>query len=109
MTSSAMSASAAFTMGGAALLYFAKAASRDRRSAFRPHYRVGLIGLLATLGGCTLGVVSRGWGVGLMSSGVMLMLTLSSLALAVPLWPRASWSTLGIVVTALLAHALSGA
>lgn len=110
MTSGAISASAACTLSGAALLYLSMAASRDRRKASRPHDRATRwTGILATLNGCTLAVVSRGWGVGLMSFAVLLMLALSLLALAVPLWPRSAWGVVGIVVTALLAHALSGA
>jgi hypothetical protein len=44
-----------------------------------------------------------------MSFAAVLMLASSLLALAVPLWPRSAWGVAGIVVTALLAHALSGA
>lgn len=109
MTSNAISASAACTVLGAVLLYLSMAPSGGRRRVSRPHdHATRWTGILALLGGCTLAVVSRGWGVGLMSFAVVLMLALSLLSLAVPLWPRSTWGAVAIVVTALFAHALSG-
>lgn len=107
--SNLMSISAALSIAGAGLLYLAMVAAGGGRRVASPRDLItGVAGATAALAGCVLAVVSYGWGVGLTSFAAVLMLALSVLALAAPLWPRSTRVVVGLVVTLLLARALGG-
>ncbi|WP_044181801.1 hypothetical protein [Hyalangium minutum] len=98
---------------GATAFYFAAAVparSGGRWQQVLHRNRVGVRAAGASLlaAGAVAGGVAQGWGAGLTVVALVLMLTLSLLALCTPLWPRGTLGAVQLTALALVVAWLGG-
>lgn len=108
-----MALSMLLSLLGATALYFAaivsaRSGGRWQQALHRNRVSARAAGASLLVAGAVAGGVAQGWGVGLTVVALVLMLTLSFLALCTPLWPRGTWGAVQLTALALVVAWLGG-